>query len=485
MGVSISGRNDNDTEKTQSRSFLLISLLIVLVVFLPPHSLVVFAGADGSSDGIAGSNFNDAAAPPPRSEASPVRPGVAVVVAVLTCIFSITFLLVLYARHCKVGVTGGGTSSAGMTSAATLATGRKNSGIDRAVVESLPVFRFGSLSGRQKEGLECAVCLNRFEGSEVLRLLPKCKHAFHVECVDTWLDGHSTCPLCRYRVDPEDVLLVLDPHHPLSRAAQVDDVETGFHRVSGRHSSAGERPPRSLSSTSFSLRRSLDGFGWRKKSTVATSETPTAGGCFDRYHRKDGMLLTREEAPTEKIAEETETPKNINIINNNNNSNSNSDEIVVEVEADDDVERRTRLEHRINVVVSGGAHGGERWSDVQPSDLLYLRSEMLMMMSSRRCSPSSSNGRSVINTRSVSEITGLSRFHPSFASGRDVREGTRSVNYDGRHRERQAGLLSRWLGWVSSSHSVPAVRSAGTNHPSTSSPSASTPPAPTTRTTAV
>ncbi|PKA48751.1 Putative RING-H2 finger protein ATL12 [Apostasia shenzhenica] len=82
-------------------------------------------------------------------------------------------------------------------------TGRL-SGVDKAVIESLPVFQFSSLKG-SRDGLECSVCLSRFVENDDLRLLPRCKHAFHVDCIDRWLDSQSTCPLCRSRVDADDI----------------------------------------------------------------------------------------------------------------------------------------------------------------------------------------------------------------------------------------------------------------------------------------
>ncbi|KAE9584943.1 putative transcription factor C2H2 family [Lupinus albus] len=32
---------------------------------------------------------------------------------------------------------------------------------------------------------------------EIIRLLPKCHHAFHLPCIDTWLASHTNCPMCR------------------------------------------------------------------------------------------------------------------------------------------------------------------------------------------------------------------------------------------------------------------------------------------------
>ncbi|KAL7144036.1 hypothetical protein ABFS83_08G231500 [Erythranthe nasuta] len=55
------------------------------------------------------------------------------------------------------------------------------------------------------EPTECRVCLSVYEeGHEVRKL--ECKHTFHKDCLDMWLQHHSaTCPLCRQVVLPEEV----------------------------------------------------------------------------------------------------------------------------------------------------------------------------------------------------------------------------------------------------------------------------------------
>ncbi|XP_042474815.1 E3 ubiquitin-protein ligase RNF13-like [Macadamia integrifolia] len=53
---------------------------------------------------------------------------------------------------------------------------------------------------------ECAVCLTRVEDGDEIRVL-QCKHDFHKECLDQWLEREQvTCPMCRRYVLPEDVI---------------------------------------------------------------------------------------------------------------------------------------------------------------------------------------------------------------------------------------------------------------------------------------
>lgn len=65
-------------------------------------------------------------------------------------------------------------------------------------IDSLPLFSFSSVTRRSSTAAaDCAVCLSKFEAEDQLRLLPLCCHAFHAQCVDTWLQSNQSCPLCR------------------------------------------------------------------------------------------------------------------------------------------------------------------------------------------------------------------------------------------------------------------------------------------------
>lgn len=69
-------------------------------------------------------------------------------------------------------------------------------GLHQSVINAITVCNYKKGEGLI-EGAECSVCLSEFEEDESLRLLPKCHHAFHLHCIDTWLASHTNCPNCR------------------------------------------------------------------------------------------------------------------------------------------------------------------------------------------------------------------------------------------------------------------------------------------------
>ncbi|KAJ4890946.1 putative RING-H2 finger protein ATL12 [Raphanus sativus] len=141
------------------------------------------------------------------------QPSLAIITGVFSIVFTLTFVLLIYAKCFHNDLRSETYEDGDIGRLDRLWQGlfsqssHRLSGLHKAAIESLPFFRFSALKG-SKQGLECSVCLSKFEDIEILRLLPKCKHAFHIECIDEWLEQHATCPLCRNRVCIEDELSV-------------------------------------------------------------------------------------------------------------------------------------------------------------------------------------------------------------------------------------------------------------------------------------
>ncbi|KAL1299173.1 hypothetical protein HN51_043594 [Arachis hypogaea] len=112
-----------------------------------------------------------------------------------------------------------------------------NTGLDPNVIASLPTFIYKRKKREEDdEDGECAVCLSGVEDEQEVRLLPNCKHSFHVACIDTWLASHSTCPICRTKAEPI-IGLQLQPH-PREPPILVHDDASTFEATSDNNNNA-------------------------------------------------------------------------------------------------------------------------------------------------------------------------------------------------------------------------------------------------------
>lgn len=71
--------------------------------------------------------------------------------------------------------------------------GNSSSGYSSELLKTLPKSRF-------KGSEVCAICLDNVLEGEICRVLPDCKHVFHLNCVDKWLLKSPVCPVCRSSV---------------------------------------------------------------------------------------------------------------------------------------------------------------------------------------------------------------------------------------------------------------------------------------------
>ncbi|XP_019185211.1 PREDICTED: RING-H2 finger protein ATL46 [Ipomoea nil] len=147
--------------------------------------------------------------PPPSPSSSPsgnkINPAVLFIIVIVAVLFFVSGLLHLLVRFLVKNPSSVRSGRNPEVPSADDALQRQlqqlfhlhDSGVDQAFIDALPVFIYREIVGGSKEPFDCAVCLSEFVEKDKLRLLPMCGHAFHINCIDTWLLTNSTCPLCR------------------------------------------------------------------------------------------------------------------------------------------------------------------------------------------------------------------------------------------------------------------------------------------------
>ncbi|KAF7820452.1 RING-H2 finger protein ATL70-like [Senna tora] len=80
----------------------------------------------------------------------------------------------------------------------------RHGGIDDETLESYPKFSYSEVlrDSSLRSLVSCSICLDDYKESDVLRKLLDCGHLYHLECIDSWLKSHRTCPLCRTSPTP-------------------------------------------------------------------------------------------------------------------------------------------------------------------------------------------------------------------------------------------------------------------------------------------
>ncbi|XP_041027939.1 RING-H2 finger protein ATL51-like [Juglans microcarpa x Juglans regia] len=74
-------------------------------------------------------------------------------------------------------------------------------GLDQKVLAAIPILCYSTNNVKGEsfrvDQSECVVCLGELVEGDSVRLLPYCRHAFRVPCIDKWFSAHFNCPICR------------------------------------------------------------------------------------------------------------------------------------------------------------------------------------------------------------------------------------------------------------------------------------------------
>lgn len=181
-------------------------------------------------------SLNPGPPPPqtPSNDADAVDSDFVVILAALLCALICVLGLVAVARCTWIRRLYGG---AGVGSPAPATKGLK-----KKVLKSLPKMPYSAEQHAGKLADECAICLSEFAVGEEIRVLPQCSHGFHVNCIDTWLGSHSSCPSCRQ-------ILAAVPTRCQKCGGGLPETSTSTTNTSS--SSGGDAPPAPMVSDSF------------------------------------------------------------------------------------------------------------------------------------------------------------------------------------------------------------------------------------------
>ena len=63
--------------------------------------------------------------------------------------------------------------------------------------QNTEVSTFASLNASENS---CCICQENFQDTDIVRKINSCGHVFHLNCLDTWLESHTSCPVCRHDI---------------------------------------------------------------------------------------------------------------------------------------------------------------------------------------------------------------------------------------------------------------------------------------------
>ncbi|XP_043714828.1 E3 ubiquitin-protein ligase ATL6-like [Telopea speciosissima] len=201
----------NELKQNQKQSHRSIHDGLTFIYLFLLFGSLPYAAADAGSE------------PPPNDSfygfGTTFNPSMGIILVVLISAFFFMGFFSIYIRQCSESRNAENIDTNG---AEVGMSRRANRGLDPAVMETFPTFAYSYVKGHKlgKGALECAVCLTEFEDDDKIRLLPKCDHAFHPECIDAWLSNRTTCPVCRANLVPV-------PGETSATIVPIQDIEGG------------------------------------------------------------------------------------------------------------------------------------------------------------------------------------------------------------------------------------------------------------------
>lgn len=81
--------------------------------------------------------------------------------------------------------------------------GTESRGLSADTIASLPSVNYKAQSNQDGNTEQCVICRLEYEDEETLTVL-SCKHIYHSECINNWLQINKVCPICSVEVSTSE-----------------------------------------------------------------------------------------------------------------------------------------------------------------------------------------------------------------------------------------------------------------------------------------
>ncbi|XP_022747847.1 RING-H2 finger protein ATL70-like [Durio zibethinus] len=153
------------------------------------------------------------------SNNSPQVGGFGYAIGFSTAIFALLFTITLTICFCSTRINSPSQHATTPTSTEQESVAMEQ-GLDEEILSSYPKLLYSQAKLYKVDSLSsassCSICLGEYKDTDMLRLLPDCGHSFHLQCVDSWLRLHPTCPICRNSPVPTPLATPLAEVTPLA-----------------------------------------------------------------------------------------------------------------------------------------------------------------------------------------------------------------------------------------------------------------------------
>ncbi|KAK7270848.1 hypothetical protein RJT34_26315 [Clitoria ternatea] len=213
------------------------------------------------------------------------EPSVAITVGAIICALLFMGIISIYLRRCAeshIIITTAQNSHFPSCSCS-------QEGVNKELLNTFPTLFYSSIKDLKKGGetLECAVCLTDFNDKDTLRLLPKCNHVFHPQCIDSWLASHVTCPVCRANLNQDSCHVAITVPTHLSTDEEGSGTRTETTQENQTEPNSNPNQNMNQGDGEVSNGNNGDDGGASKRNLLRSNSTGHSlvepGKCVDRY----------------------------------------------------------------------------------------------------------------------------------------------------------------------------------------------------------